>query len=156
MELGRTAMVLAFVIVALGPAAAGTDDPFEREALGAARLVAGAEIAGLPVILMAIRPAYVSGMADAWTVRDTASGSGVIVVFTGSRTFQCAMRPRRNHQCTIKLASILTHEAWHLRYGADERQAYDQQLVFLALHGASAELVGSVRRARRFVLTPRS
>jgi hypothetical protein len=154
MKVQRTAMVLAtFLILVACPATAQTD-PFELEALDAAKQIAHSDVVGLRVIPTGIRPAYVSGMAEAWTVRDADSGAGVILVFTGSQTFRCAMRPRGDYQCTIKLASVLTHEAWHLRYGADERHAYDQQLRFLEFHGASAEVLGAVRRARRFVLTP--
>jgi hypothetical protein len=155
MALRRTSTALAVVIVAARMAAADTGNPEEREALDAAKLMARADIAGLRVILTGIRPVYVSAVAEAWTVRDPATGAGVILVFTGSQTFQCAIAPRRDYQCTIKLASILTHESWHLRYGADERHAYDQQLVFLKLHGASPELLAGVRGARQVVLAPR-
>lgn len=150
------AMAMTVLSLVGHPAAAETGELFEREALDAAKAIARAEIGELPVILTGIRPGYVSGLAEAWTVRDAETGAGTILVFTGSQTFRCAMAPRHDHQCTIKLASVLTHEAWHLRYGADERQAYDRQLVFLGMHGASGELIAGVRLARRFVLARRS
>jgi len=43
------------------------------------------------------------------------------------------------HQALRKLASILVHEEWHLRHGADERAAYHAQLRELLRLGETPE-----------------
>jgi hypothetical protein len=141
-------LVATIAAVAAAPAETGTAD--EIEALDSARFLTK-QVGTLPIVLTGVRPGYVSDLAEAWTVRDPQTGDGVILVYTGSAAFRCAMRPHQNYQCTIKLASILVHEAWHLKYGADERYAYDAQLRFLKMYG-SGQLVNGVRRARATVL----
>ena len=53
---------------------------------------------------------------------------------------------------SLKLASIIVHEAWHYRHGPREAGAYDRQIAFLTAHrGSSAQITG-VRLARTRVL----
>ena len=96
--------------------------------------------------------------AEAWTVYDEHGKGDRIFVYTRSRTFRCASVPRWDqYQCLLKLASVIVHEAWHLRNGPDEVGAYEAQLIFLQLTEASAFLqfneaaavnIREVRRAR--------
>ena len=52
-----------------------------------------------------------------------------------------------------KLASIIVHEEWHVRHGADEAGAYAAQLIALTMLGAAdTPLYSGVRRSMAAVL----
>jgi hypothetical protein len=57
-----------------------------------------------------------------------------------------------------RLASILVREAWHVRYGGDERGAYDAQLDALLMLGAGPAtwIYREVVRSMREALAPTS
>jgi hypothetical protein len=83
----------------------------------------------------------VSRDAEAWTVYDEHGMGNRIFVYTRSRVFRCASVSHRDQgQCLLKVASIIVHEAWHLRNGPDEVGAYEAQIIFLKLNEASAFL----------------
>jgi len=42
---------------------------------------------------------------------------------------------------SLKLASIIVHEAWHYRDGPSEAEAYAKQIAFLTTHGGSDRLI---------------
>jgi hypothetical protein len=84
------------------------------------------------VELIDVRPPMVSANAEAFTNRD----EGKIYLLTNTPVFRDAQRG--DLMALKKLASIYAHEDWHLRHGADERQAYEAQLTALALLGAGA------------------
>jgi hypothetical protein len=96
--------------------------------LACALSVLGRSEASLPPIkLIDLAPPEVSAGAEAF-VR-----SGTIHLITSSSVFQSALSSRG---CSAslpmrKLASILAHEHWHVRHGADERGAYQYQLITL-------------------------
>src|SRR5688572_8884556 len=123
-------------------AAADSIPAQEREVLDRALRLAGQpSYARLPLVLTSELPWMVSPRAEAWTVFDEHGKGERIFVYTRSRTFQCASAPRRDQdQCLLKLASVIVHEAWHLRSGRDELGAYEAQLTFLQLIAASAFL----------------
>jgi hypothetical protein len=80
-----------------------------------------------PIKLIDVAPPDVSVGAEAF-VR-----SGTIHLITSSSVFQTALSSR---DCSPslpmrKLASILAHERWHVRHGADEKGAYEHQLITL-------------------------
>ena len=97
--------------------------------LACALSVLGRGQATMPRIeLIDVAPSYVSGGAEAFVQRDT------IYLITSSSAFQTALESRVG--CTTswamqKLASILAHEAWHVRHGPDEKSAYEHQLITL-------------------------
>jgi hypothetical protein len=146
--------------------AADTTSAQERAVLDRAlRLVGQPSYAGLPLVLISELPRAVSPGAEAWTVFDEQGKGDRIFVYTRSRTFQCASASRRDQgQCLLKLASVIVHEAWHLRNGLDEVGAYEAQLSFLRLIEASAVFqvneaaavnIREVRRARDRALADR-
>jgi hypothetical protein len=114
----------------------------EREVLDSALMLAGPPLhPHPPMVLISVLPGTVSPGAEAWTVYDEHGQGDRIFVYTRGRTFQCASTPGRDgDQCLLRLASILVHEAWHLRHGPDEAGAYEAQLAFLRLTEASAFL----------------
>ena len=131
----------------------------ERVTLERALELAGPQLyRHLPIVLIAALPGMVSPDAEAWTVYDEHGTGDRIFVYTRSRTFRCASASRSDQdQCLLRLASIIVHEAWHLRHGPDEAEAYEAQLAFLRLSEASAFLqvsetasqdIREVRRAR--------
>jgi hypothetical protein len=143
--------------------AAGPTPAQERAVLDKALRLAGPQLyEHLPFVLVSELPRTASPGAEAWTVFDEHGKGDRIFVYTRSRTFQCASVPSRDQdQCLLKLASVIVHEAWHLRNGLDEVGAYEAQLSFLQLVEASAFLqvneaaavnIREVRRARDRVL----
>jgi hypothetical protein len=124
----------------------------------ALRLTGPQAYAHLPLVLISELPGTASPGAEAWTVFDEHGKGDRIFVYIRSRTFQCASARRIDqNQCLLKLASVIVHEAWHLRNGRDEVGAYEAQLTFLRLieasafgHGneAAALNIREVRRAR--------
>lgn len=131
----------------------------EQAVLDSALMLAGRHIYGqLPLTLTSELPWTVSANAEAWTVFDERGRGTGIFVYTRSRTFRCASVPtREQRRCQLKLASVIVHEAWHLRNGMDEAGAYDAQLVFLQLKEAAGVLqineaaaltIQEVRRAK--------
>ena len=135
----------------------------ERATLERALELAGPQLyRHLSIVLIAALPVIVSPDAQAWTVSDEHGTGDRIFVYTRSRTFRCASARRSDQdQCLLRLASIIVHEAWHLRHGPDEAGAYEAQLAFLRLTEASAFLqlsetasqdIREVRRARDRVL----
>jgi hypothetical protein len=126
---------------------------YERQALENALLLVGPTFAGLPIILTSALPRAVSPVAEAWTVYDESGKPDKIFVYTRSEIFRCASEPHREvRQCILKLASIVVHEAWHLRNGPDEAGAYQAQLTFLQLNDGSAAQISAVRISRDRVL----
>ena len=131
----------------------------ERAVLDRALRLAGPHLyADLPFVLISELPRTVSQGAEAWTVNDEHGKGGRIFIYTRSRTFRCASVPRSDQdRCLLKIASVIVHEAWHLRNGPDEAGAYQAQLIFLQMREALAFLqmneaaavdILEVRRAR--------
>jgi hypothetical protein len=73
-----------------------------------------------------------------------------IYLITSSEAFRDAARgrgdPRSNDGCR-KIASIIVHEEWHLRYGDDEEGAYLAQLTTLMRLNADSATLTTVRRS---------
>jgi hypothetical protein len=87
-----------------------------------------------PIELVAVPPSDVSAGAEAFVRR----APPTIYVIVSSALFQEAFA--RGH-CSDspemkKLASVLAHEHAHLRDGADEKEAYEHQLMTLVRLGA--------------------
>lgn len=125
----------------------------ERAMLDRALGLSGLSSRHLPVVLTSALPSAVSPGADAWTVYDEQGHGDRIFVYTRGRTFQCASASRdAQHQCMLRLASLIVHEAWHLQNGLDEAAAYDAQVMFLESNGASQFHILDIRRSRSRVL----
>ena len=117
-------------------------------------LLGGSAVNMPPVEFVAQRPPDVSKNAEAFVRR----GSGVISVLTDTDTFRSARcGPGKP---LMKLASILAHEASHVRNGPSERLAYEAQLKALLHLGVdpksslysgvqAAMLVAVARQERR-------
>ena len=111
----------------------------------------GRSSAVAPIKFLASPPPGASRNAEAFIVREPAT----IYLITSTPAFRAAsqgdFRYDSREGCQ-KIASIIVHEEWHLRYGADERGAYQAQLTALALLGASSPLISSVRQSMLAVL----
>ena len=87
-----------------------------------------------PINLVEVAPLGASRNVEGFVTRDP----GTIHVLTSSAVFREATGSR-NHcgarEALAKIASIIVHEEWHLRNGADERGAYLAQLTALAALG---------------------
>src|SRR5262249_30359114 len=95
----------------------------------------------------------VSKAVVAWTAYDEAGRGKEIFVYTKSRLFRCAGGPEaRASRCPLVLASVLVHEAWHLRNGPDESKAYTQQIWFLQMNTAPKVLIDEVFQARQLAV----
>jgi len=135
----------------------------ERAVLQRALRLAGPQsYAQLSFVLTSELPTTVSQGAEAWTLYDEHGMGNRIFMYTGSRAFRCASVSHPDQgQCLLKVASVIVHEAWHLRTGPDEVGAYEAQIIFLKLNEASAFLqsneaaamnIREVRMARDRVL----
>jgi hypothetical protein len=113
-------------------------DALDVETLQLALLLAGPRVSALPITLASVRPDSASRNAEAWTVRDASGGAERIALYTKSEVFSCAKKQPRSRQCLVKLASIITHEAWHFRNGPNEAGAYEVRLAFLRLPRGAA------------------
>ena len=86
--------------------------------------------------ILDVAPAYVSVGTEAFVRHRT----NTIYLIASSAVMRDAAG-RHEHECgdrvaVKKLASILIHEEWHLKHGADEQQAYQRQLTALTELGA--------------------
>jgi hypothetical protein len=100
----------------------------------------------LPSIeLLDVRPPSASVNAEALVDPRTST----IYILTTSDVFQTVQRARCGHRDALrKLASIIVHEEWHVRHGADEEGAYSAQLIALTMFGAAdTPVYRGVRRA---------
>src|SRR5687768_5350516 len=86
-----------------------------------------------PIRILDTRPLSVSANADAFVnIRE-----GVIYLIASAPAFREALSAQsRGGECHARealqmLASIIVHEEWHLKHGADERGAYSAQLIEL-------------------------
>jgi len=87
-----------------------------------------------PINLVEIAPAGSSRNVEGFVTHDP----GTIHVLTSSAVFRDAAASRSHcgaREALAKIASIIVHEEWHLRNGADERGAYQAQLTALAAIG---------------------
>ena len=129
--------------------------PVERQTLDAALVLTGYAIAKLPIELASVAPNGASQGVEGWTLY-RADGQGErIVVYSESAIFRCASRPDTNtesHQCLLRLASVIVHEAWHFRNGRQETGAYTAQIQFLMANHASDAHIAAVQMARDRVL----
>jgi hypothetical protein len=101
-------------------------------------------------------PIGASAQVEAYVLR----GDRTIYLVTSSRAFQEAQRTREtcgDVNALRKLASILAHEAWHVKNGPDERGAYLEQLTTLTWLGVNpgSGLYIGVMRSMQEVLKQR-
>jgi hypothetical protein len=102
-----------------------------------------------PIELVEFPPIEASAQAEAF-VRQPYTA---IYLVTSSPTFQDAQRSvfkgcSGDLLALKKLASVIAHEAWHVRHGPDERGAYEAQLtalLFLGVQPGSGIYAGVVK-----------
>jgi hypothetical protein len=103
-----------------------------------------------PIQLLPTPPIGQSTNAEAFVRRDPPT----IYLITSTEAFRDAQsnssRDRLN--ACRKIASIIVHEEWHLRHGADEEGAYSAQLIALMAMGAQPVQISEVRRSMAAVL----
>ena len=151
-KIGWTFAVLGILCVPSIVQTADDTASRERATLDKAIMMASLQFASRSVVLLPHLPSTVSSIAEAWTEYD-ANGKGLrIFVYTSSHTFRCASARRADYQCLLKLASVLIHEAWHMKNGPDEAGAYNAQLAFVEFNQASPLLINEIRQSRDGVL----
>ncbi len=106
-----------------------------------------------PIVLLEVRPAHVSALADAFVEED----GDTIFLLTKAPAFrrlQHTVNKCGDVNAVRKIASVLVHEEWHVRHGSDERGAYDAQLMALAAMNAGPgnPVYFSVARSRDWTL----
>jgi len=100
--------------------------------------------------IVATRPPDASPTAEAW-VWCNEDGRAAPVVYVAADTETYADALQENRQALVKLAGILAHERWHLRYGPDEVGAFEAQLgAMVSLTADDIQLTG-IRLALRDV-----
>ena len=89
-----------------------------------------------PIELIASAPPEATLHVEAFVRPQT----NTIYLLTSSDVFRTAQRSRQRcgaREAVKKLASIIVHEEWHVRHGADEEGAYAAQLTELSRLGVS-------------------
>ena len=147
----RLLLTLLVLLLSLQAPWGSHDAASDRETLQRVLILAGLDRANLPITLATVTPASASLGVEAWTSYDDECGDRIFV-YTGSDMFRCASPPLAMHQCLLRLASVVVHEAWHLEHGRDEEEAYEVQIAFLLRNGAATEHVKAVRLAQKRVL----
>lgn len=101
-----------------------------------------------PIEFLAAPPPHVSPRTEAFVSRSTRT----ITLITSAAAFRDARC--ENRESLAKLASILVHEEWHVRNGADERGAYEAQLMSLMRlgYGPDSSVYYWVKRSMQSVL----
>lgn len=108
------------------------------------------------VELLEVLPPGVSSNAEAFVRRNP----NIIHLVTTTPVFRAAQAAQEGHgycrdrESLAKIASIIVHEEWHLRYGPDEKGAYEAQLTALQSigFGPGKPLYSSVKRSMLSVL----
>jgi hypothetical protein len=115
-------------------------------------LLARGESSFPPISFVDAPPAAASPAAEAFVRHGEAriyivASSGIVQRARGA-TVKCG-----ELDAVRKLASVLVHEEWHVRHGADEEGAYQAQLMALASMGAGpgTPVFLEVLRAQRAV-----
>jgi len=102
----------------------------------------------VPIRFLSEPPPGASRNAEGFVTRDP----DTIYLITSTAAFRTAQRgpyePGRRDACR-HIASVIAHEEWHLRYGADEEGAYLAQLTTLIALSADGGALSSVRRSMR-------
>jgi hypothetical protein len=101
-----------------------------------------------PINLVDTAPPGASRNVEAFVTRNP----DTIHILTSSPVFRQVAQSRyecRPRDAVAKVASLLVHEEWHLRHGADERGAYSAQLTALIVLGYDEQsmLYGGVKRS---------
>jgi hypothetical protein len=128
-----------------------TPDSVERRTLATALLLAGPGLTKLPIELASSAPDGASRGVEGWTLYGTDGQSEKIFIYTGSGIFRCARWPHgdlQSHECLVRLASVIIHEAWHFRHGRGEGDAYGAQIIFLLANNAPRAQISAVETAR--------
>jgi hypothetical protein len=126
-------------------------DLVERRTLEAALRLAGPGLSALPIELASSAPDGASPGVEGWTISGADGQAERIVIYTRSGIFRCARWPHDgplSHECLVRLASVIVHEAWHFRYGRLEAGAYGAQIIFLLANHASGAQIAAVQTAR--------
>jgi hypothetical protein len=106
----------------------------------------GRSESAVPIRFLERPPGGVSRNAEAFRVRDP----DTIYLITSSDAFRAAQRGEREigHKARCKkIASIIVHEEWHVKNGADEEGAYLAQITALTAMHAESSVITGVRLA---------
>jgi hypothetical protein len=100
----------------------------------------------VPIKLVDRAPIGTSRNVEGFLIRDPAA----IYLVTSTSHFRDAQRG--DFDALRQIASIIVHEEWHATHGMDEQGAYLAQLTTLTALGASANLIGVVKRSMLVVV----
>jgi hypothetical protein len=107
--------------------------------------------ADLPRIeLVATRPPDGTETGEGF-VRFNEDGSAMPVVYVRTDTEVYRAAAEKDYQALVRLAGILAHERWHVRYGPDEIGAYTAQLSIMEYLHANSMHLAQIRQALRLV-----
>jgi hypothetical protein len=96
------------------------------------------------------RPSDASPTVEAW-IRYDPNGQPIPIIYILSNTEVYRDAVGTDYQALVRLAGMLVHERWHLRYGPDEKGAYSAQLSAMEYLHANTMHLAVVRRARDYV-----
>jgi hypothetical protein len=100
----------------------------------------------VPIRFLDAPPHYASQNVEAFVMRNP----DTIYMITSTAAFRDGFRGPGESGFTdacLKIASIIVHEEWHLRYGDDEEGAYLAQVMTLMRLNAAPTMISGVRRS---------
>jgi hypothetical protein len=108
----------------------------------------------VPIRFLDVPPANASANVEAFVIRNP----DTMYLVTSTAAFRDAMRgpgePGHLDGCR-KIASVIVHEEWHLRYGDDEEGAYIAQITALMRLNAATIMLTGVRQSMAAALAAR-
>jgi hypothetical protein len=91
------------------------------------------------------KPRHIGDNVEAWVT--FANGQPIPIIYLRIDTDVYRDAARGEYQALVRLAGILAHERWHLRYGRDEEGAYAAQISIMQHLQATTARIAQVRRA---------
>jgi hypothetical protein len=132
--------------IARGRSAAATvAEPLPKPLATAIRLLGWSGEAVPRIEVVSVKPPDTAANVEAW-VR-FANGQAIPVIYVRADTDVYRRAAAEDYQALIRLAGILAHERWHLRYGRAEVGAYAAQLAMMEYLHANSVHLAAVRMA---------
>jgi hypothetical protein len=121
------------------------DEPLPEPVAEAIRLL-GWSVADVPrIAVVDTKPPHLADNVEAWVVFEKELARPLIYMRSDIDVYREA--GRGDYQARVRLAGILAHERWHLRYGRDEVGAYAAQLAIMEYLHANSLSLAAVRMA---------
>jgi hypothetical protein len=121
------------------------DEPLPEPVAEAIRLLGWSADDVPRIAVVDTKPPHLADNVEAWVVFEKELARPLIYMRSDIDVYREA--GRGDYQARVRLAGILAHERWHLRYGRDEVGAYAAQLAIMEYLHANSLSLAAVRMA---------